>query len=85
MLLRQDALRAEHHFHVVELLGKPQQQLDAARKGDGLECRKVGEQILPAASSEPISPARKAVSGLPSGSNPTFAKRSSAMIVLLSR
>jgi len=48
MLLRQDALGAEHHFHVVEPLGKPQQELDAARKGDGLECRKAGEQILPA-------------------------------------
>ena len=30
MLLRQDALGAEYHFHVVEPLGKSQQELDAA-------------------------------------------------------
>jgi len=48
VLLRQNALGAEDHFHVVELLGKSEQELDAARKGDGLECREAGEQILPA-------------------------------------
>ncbi|HWX33687.1 MAG TPA: hypothetical protein VNZ53_40445 [Steroidobacteraceae bacterium] len=48
VLLRQDALGAEYHFHVVEPLGKSQQKLDAARKRDGLECRKAGKQILPA-------------------------------------
>src|SRR5215472_17597342 len=47
VLLRQDALRAEYHFHVVEPLGEQQEELDAARKGDGLECGEAGEQILP--------------------------------------
>jgi hypothetical protein len=48
VLLRQDALGAEYHFHVVEPLGKSKQELDAARKCDGLEGRKTGKQILPA-------------------------------------
>src|SRR5215469_4157350 len=47
VLLRQDALRAEHHLHVVEALGEPQQELDAAGKGNGLECREAGKEILP--------------------------------------
>src|SRR5215470_7621982 len=47
VLLRQDALRAEYHFHVVEPLGELQQELDAARKGDGLKCREAGKEILP--------------------------------------
>jgi hypothetical protein len=32
VLLRQDARRAGHHFHVLEPLGKPQQELDACSK-----------------------------------------------------
>src|SRR6516162_6542679 len=47
VLLGQNALGAEYHFHLVEPLGKSQQELNAARKGDRLECRKAGEEILP--------------------------------------
>src|SRR5215472_5228397 len=47
VLLGQDALRAEYYFHVVEALGEPQQELDAAGKGDSLECGEAGEEILP--------------------------------------
>src|SRR6516225_1098576 len=47
VLLGQNALGAEYHFHLVEPLGESQQELDAARKGDRLECREAGEEILP--------------------------------------
>ncbi len=48
MLLRQDGLRAEHHLHVGEPVCQVQQHLDAAGKGDGLQRRIAGEQLLPA-------------------------------------
>src|SRR6516165_9975584 len=47
VLLGQNALGAEYHFHLVEPLEESQQELDAARKGDRLECREAGEEILP--------------------------------------
>jgi hypothetical protein len=48
MLLRQDALRAEHDLHVLEPAREPQQELEAAREGDGLQRRAAVEQLLPA-------------------------------------
>ena len=48
MLFGQDTLGSEDDFDIVEPLGKPQQHLDAARKGDCLEARIAGEQIFPA-------------------------------------
>ena len=42
-----DALRAEHHLHVGEMVRQAQQELDAAGKGDRLEGRVAGEQLLP--------------------------------------